>query len=424
MDGRVNLFTMLGRGLEYNYISHCIEQIYKYSGDSNGDLFVMAFYARDIRGGKGERKLFYDFMRALYVHDKATVCEMIYLIPEYGCWRDMWELLRLIPELETDILEMVYTTFRDDFIQYYSNKQTSLLAKWLPREKSNPTLARKIADFIYKSEPSRRTRIIKYRKDVSMLNKTIKPACKYEMPYELPYELVRRSLNPKTTPDEHFEIQRKWNEFELDGLKEFIPMCDFSQSMKGIPKLVSLAVGILISEITHDAFKDHILTFDYEPQWHSFVDCNTLKDKLNSIHGLLGQSYKTDFYKASLLILNRLKEYAVPAGQEPKFLIVLTDMGFDLASDGVDHFKEINSIFCNSGYEAPRIIIWNVRNEYKDFYINGSLSGQVIQLSGWSHSIFKMLQNIEAVTPYECMRHELDSDRYDEVRRVFHKVRT
>ena len=422
MDGRVNLFTMLGRGLEYNYISHYIEQIYKESNcDSNCDLFVMAFYARDIRGGKGERKLFYDFMRALYVYDKATVCEMIYLIPEYGCWRDMWELLRFIPELETDILEMVYTTFRDDFIQYYSNKQTSLLAKWLPREKSNPKLARKIADFIYKSEPSRRKRIIKYRKDVSMLNMTKKAVYKT---YEMPYELVKKSLHPKTTPEEHFEIQRKWSELEFDGLKEFIPMCDFSQSMKGIPKLVSLSLGILISEITHDAFKDHILTFDYEPKWHSFIGCNTLKDKLNSIHGFLGQSYKTDFYKASLLILNRLKEHNVPSGQEPKNLIVLTDMGFDLASDGIDHLKEINTIFSNSGYEAPRIIIWNIRNEYKDFYINGDSLGQVIQLSGWSHFIFKILQNIEFVTPYERMRHELDSERYDEVRRVFRKVRT
>ena len=73
-DYRVSLFTMLNRGLSGEYIQEYVTKIFN-SGkvDEMRDMFVMAFQTRDIRGGKGERKLFYDFMAALYKHDKKMV---------------------------------------------------------------------------------------------------------------------------------------------------------------------------------------------------------------------------------------------------------------------------------------------------------------------------------------------------------------
>lgn len=101
-DWRVSLFTMLNRDLDTEYIHQYVEKIADLNDhDWIRDLFVMAFQTRDVRGGKGERKLFYEFFNALH-HFYPRVCsKMLALIPEYGCWRDMWSLWTLIPELRS-----------------------------------------------------------------------------------------------------------------------------------------------------------------------------------------------------------------------------------------------------------------------------------------------------------------------------------
>jgi hypothetical protein len=178
-DYRVSLFTMLNRGLEARYIQDAVSKVFgRKINDEMRDLFVMAFQTRDVRGGKGERRLFHNFMSALYEHDKEVVRQAIQLIPEYGCWRDMWELLKAIPELEADILAITRSHFKEDLLKCQTDQKNkmSLLAKWLPREGSGtyPALARKLANHIYDFEDSERKRIVRYRKDTSMMNKTLK----------------------------------------------------------------------------------------------------------------------------------------------------------------------------------------------------------------------------------------------------------
>jgi len=501
-DYRVTLFTMLNRGLEEKYIQDTVSKIYNRNmPDEILDLFVMAFQTRDVRGGKGEKLLFYQFITALYKHDKETVRQMIRFIPEYGCWRDIWELHKRIPELETDILKFTREAFQLDFAKFHVNKPLSLLSKWLPREKSvYKGLARKLADAIYDLEPSSKKRIIMYRKDVSALNKALKTVeidmcggtwasihpeavpgrclkghtkaflnkklkCEEDR-YDsedrmecrehfqefieglkngtkkahganvvMPHELVVKALNRYTTVEEHGINQGQWESIRtetlrLGGLGKSVAMCDFSGSMDGTPKLVSLALGILISEITHDSFKNHILTFDDMPTWHSFVG-KTLKEKLDSI-GYISQGTSTNFYYACMCIIQKMKEHKVPIGEEPEDLIVLTDMGFDDASnrqykekwssqiqDIRDAFKKAGEEVWGQAWKPPRIIIWNIRAEFKDFHATAHEEG-VVQLSGWAPSMLKALQNgIQVNTPYEGMRAILDDTRYDKVRKVW-----
>ena len=165
-DYRVTLFTMLNRGLEEEYIQESVEEIFREGiPDKMMDLFVMAFQVRDVRGGKGERKLFYYFMKSLYRVDREVCEAMLELIPEYGCWRDMWEIIRLIPELEEAVFKIVKVTFLSDITSCLTSQESSmsLLAKWLPREGSGTFkgLARKLANYIYKSETSERKRLVR-----------------------------------------------------------------------------------------------------------------------------------------------------------------------------------------------------------------------------------------------------------------------
>jgi hypothetical protein len=473
---------------------------------------------------RGERRLFQNFMSALYEHDKAAVSAMISLVPEYGCWRDMWELVKIIPEIEKDVFDITIKTFREDYVKCNSNQQSkmSLLAKWLPRENSGsyPGLARKLANMIYNFEDSERKRIVKYRKDTSMMNKALKtvevnmcgktwrdikpeavpgrclkihnkaflnepvklhtgkslryPDSEDRMECRkhfqefieamakgekkahganvvMPHELVVKALAYGTSKDELAINQGQWDSIKeetlkLGGLGKCVPMCDFSGSMNGLPKLISLALGILISEINHSAFKDHILTFDANPKWHSFAGKRSLKEKLDSISGSLGQGLNTDFYKACMRIVEKMKQAKVPVGEEPEDLIVLTDMGFDAASKENNYYgrnsdkttewdtqiQQIRDEFKKAGEEVwgegngwkpPRIVIWNLSAHYKDFHAKADQEG-VVQLSGWSPSMLKALQKggVQVMTPYMGMRSILDDTRYDEVRRVWDEI--
>jgi len=512
-DWRVSLFTMLNRDLDPEYIHKYVEKIANHNDyDWIRDLFVMAFQTRDVRGGKGERKLFYEFFHALH-HFYPRVCsKMLALIPEYGCWRDMWALWDLIPELRAPILEMVKTQFMEDLTKAGAGQTASisLLGKWLPREKSKTYsgIAGPIAAALYPHETTARRRMVRYRKETSFLNSVLKTVevnmcggtwrkiqpeavpgrclkihdkaflnekkdgtfrsqdedrmqCRenFEEFVEglkngtkkahganvvLPHELVLKAQDHSTSRDQQVINQAQWDSIreetlKLGGLGKAIAMCDFSGSMFGIPLQISLALGTLISECTHPSFKDHILTFDSTPQWHSFVGKKTLKEKLDSLRNC-GQGLSTDFHRACQMILTRMIQWKVPVDEAPEDLIVLTDMGFDAAFDTRNRssssrqsawetqltrirreFQEAGEHLFGKGkgWKAPRIVIWNVRAEFKDFHATADQEG-VVQLSGWSPSMLKALQKggVDVQTPYQGMRAILDDERYDQVRAI------
>ena len=50
--------------------------------------------------------------------------------------------------------------------------------------------------------------------------------------------------------------------------------------MNGTPMLVSVALGILISEISHTTFKDKVLTFAETPTWHDLSGVSSFVKKV------------------------------------------------------------------------------------------------------------------------------------------------
>lgn len=542
-DYRVTLFTMLNRGLDAKYIDDYVTKVFaKNIPEMSRDMFVMAFQTRDVRGGKGEKELFQHFFKSLWGADREVAQEMLRLVPEYGCWRDMWELVVNIPELEESVLNIAKEYFLEDIRTHSAgNTGLSLLAKWLPREKATTYkgLAHKIAAKFYTNERSNRARMMRYRKDVSMLNKALKtveinmcngswadivpeavpgrclkihtkaflneplkrkrttaggaglsesddnsvqlryPDSEDRMTCRehfkefsknlsegktkahgthvvMPHELVNKLVENKELSIDEIRInQGQWDSIREEtlkcgGLGKALAMCDFSGSMNGLPKQISLALGILISEVTHKDFRDHILTFDSEPKWHSFKGLTTIKDKVESIREDLGQGLSTDFYKACMRILEKMVASRVPVGEEPEDLIVLTDMGFNNATrhydsysyfypsslpikDWVDQLERIRTEFklagerlwgVGNGWMPPRIVIWNLSAKYKDFHAKADQEG-VVQLSGWSPSMLKVLQTegVKVATPYMGMRKTLDDARYDLVRAVWDAIR-
>ena len=258
--------------------------------------------------------------------------------------------------------------------------------------------------------------------------------------------------------DERNALVAVWNGMVADakalgGLGRTIAMCDFSGSMQSsicgdTPYWVSMAMGLLISELTSDEFKDTFLTFDSNPMWQSLPQ-GDIYTRMSSI-GRVGQGTSTDFQKAMDLVLATLKEKRVRPGEEPKDLIIITDMAWDQAigSDGTSHYtghsyrhvvktspwqthiQMIREAFKRAGedmwgtpWTPPRIVIWNVAATCADFHATADTEG-VIMLSGWSPSLFKVMteEGARVQNSEEGLRVILDSERYDLVRQRLREV--
>ena len=242
-------------------------------------------------------------------------------------------------------------------------------------------------------------------------------------------------------------ILGQWHGFvekahEGGALRDCVAVCDFSGSMDGTPKLVSMALGMLIAEVSGT---NKFLTFDSDPTWHQMLSKDNIMERVSKI-GNVGHGLSTDFQKAMDIILADVKERRLRPNEIPKDLIVFTDMGFDqaCASDTTSFWtghsyrnvvksapwqtqiQMIREAWKRAGedmygpanaFVPPRIVIWNLRAEYKDYHATTDQEG-VIMLSGWSPALFKVIQEtrVEVLTPMQGLRLQLDDPMYEVVR--------
>lgn len=99
------------------------------------DLAVLAFQTRDVRGGRGERRLFYLMFKAIAAYNLELAQDLIPLIPEYGSWDDMFALATELPlMLKLKIFRVAAAQLEKDEKALATGMPISLLAKWAPRE--------------------------------------------------------------------------------------------------------------------------------------------------------------------------------------------------------------------------------------------------------------------------------------------------
>lgn len=222
---------------------------------------------------------------------------------------------------------------------------------------------------------------------------------------------------------------------------KMVPMCDVSGSMtcaNGIPMNNSVALGLLLSEIGHPAFRNRVLTFHSQPSWVVFDEGMDFVDRVNQLKAApWGMS--TNFEAAMGLIANvvrknRLLEEEVPG------IVCFSDMKFNSATGNGygstgnvfdTHYERIQALFANVGneitgapYKAPRLCFWDLAHN------SGSSGGQpgfpvtandqgVQLISGFSPALLKLVMTGERLdTPWETFMKAVGDDRYDEVEMV------
>merc|ERR1719231_1179276 len=63
-------------------------------------------------------------------------------------------------------------------------------------------------------------------------------------------------------------------------LGKLVPLVDVSGSMTGTPMEAAIGLGLVVSELTHPAFRDRALTFDSTPTWVDLSGCPKIADKV------------------------------------------------------------------------------------------------------------------------------------------------
>jgi len=162
--------------------------------------------------------------------------------------------------------------------------------------------------------------------------------------------------------------------------------------------MVSIALGILVSEVTHESFRDKVLTFAEKPGWHDLRGKTSFVEKTQSL-AKANWGGSTDFYAAMKLIAKVVRRQNLRADEIPD-LLVISDMQFNEAigrkSWDLSQLK-INSMFRDLGlelhgrpFDPPQIIFWNVRGDVVGYPASADSKG-VIMLSGFSPSLMKFV---------------------------------
>ncbi|XP_050216782.1 uncharacterized protein LOC126667761 [Mercurialis annua] len=218
-------------------------------------------------------------------------------------------------------------------------------------------------------------------------------------------------------------------------LNNCIAVCDVSGSMDGIPMEVSVALGLLVSEMSEEPWKGKVITFSENPEMHLIVG-DSLLEKTEFVRNMHWGG-NTDFQKVFDRILNVAVENKLSENELIKRVFVFSDMEFDSASGHYTGFWHLNSCrdsgseekemhksgwetdyeaiqrkFKEKGYNSvPEIVFWNLRNSSSTPVV--AKQNGVALVSGFSKNLLTLfLEEGGIVNPEEVMNLAIAGKEY------------
>ena len=427
----------------------------------NPDLALKTlFFARDIRGGLGERKVFRVCLQWLAHNAPASVRKNIPYVAEFGRWDDLLSLLGT--PCEKDALEAIRRQLEADLDAMDMGDDVSLLAKWLPSVNASSertvAYAKRVARYLgmtdaryrktlvklrgkiriiennlrqmdysfdYEKQPSKA--LFKYRKAFhrndgerygEFLNKVTRGEAQMHTGTLAPYEIIRPFLRSCVTEQEAAAIDATWKAQEdFSGGENALVVVDGSGSMYGygdpMPAEVALSLGIYFAERNTGAFRDHFITFSEKPRLVQ-IKGDTIQEKLCYCRSF-DEIANTNIQKVFELILQTAVTNGVPQEQMPSTLYIISDMEFDSCTEGADltNFEYAKKIFADVGYQLPRVVFWNVQSRNAQQPVTRNEQG-VALVSGCSPRIFSMLTS-GILSPMGYMLDILGTERYAKI---------
>jgi len=416
----------------------------------NKDIALrIALWARDVRGGAGERQIFRDVLKYLEIENPLDCKRLLARTPELGRFDDLFAVIT--PAMKDVALTQFAQAIRAG---------NGLACKWAPRK--GPIAARlrnildlsakdyrktivagtkvveqqmcakdwdninfshvpSVASSIYKKAFGRHTP--KYGQYIEALKtggkidgKAVKINASAIFPHDVVKDAFRGSIISSTDCD---QIEAQWNALpNYVGDAKILPLIDVSGSMVTPigPKTTvtclqaAVSIGLYLADKNVGEFKDTFLTFSGSPELVHIK--GTIIDKLNQICRSKW-AMNTNLHLAMDKILTTAKKGNVAPANMPKMLLILSDMQFDGCVQH-DHsaIEMIEHKFEKAGYQVPQVVFWNFRstdNTPVRFDKNGTAL-----VSGFSPSILKsvLAGDLEQFTPEQVMIKTIMSDRY------------
>ncbi|MCR5599880.1 MAG: DUF2828 family protein [Ruminococcus sp.] len=419
------------------------------------------FFARDARGGLGERRFFRCAVSALVKIAPKAVEKNIPLFAEYGRFDDLCVLLGT--PLENAAAKEVKAQLDKDIAAMNAKGQVSLLAKWLPSvnasSKDTRRKGRRMAALLGMNEPAYRKTLSSLRRYTDILENRLRerdytfdyevqPSCamfKYRRAFIrndnerymgylnnvhngtaklnadrlFPYDIVRAAMAGNISPEENMSLDAAWKslpDLRASKRENAIAVIDGSGSMTcgcgGIrPIDAALSLGIYFAEHNRGAFANHFITFSNTPRLVEIKGDNIVK-KVRYCR-TFNEVANTNLEAVFLLILNTARKHRVSREDMPSKLYIISDMQFDYCVVGGNNdvlFKAMRKLYQKYGYDLPEIIFWNVNARCDAMPVTRSETGAAL-VSGYSPSIFDMVMSGEC-SPETVMNAILFSERY------------
>ena len=418
------------------------------------------FFARDIRGGLGERRFFRTALNCLTWLDAEAVSRNIEFIPEYGRWDDLLTLFGT--RLGLKATQLIGAQLAADTEAMKNGEEVSLLAKWLPSANTSSEQTRAHARTLMKMLGMNAS---VYRKTLSALRAYIdiienrlrekdytfdysKQPSRAMLKYRGAFlrndnkrydEYIKRVLSGKETLNAdtlyHYDIVRscfgrpeKSERRALDATWRSLPsfggssenalaVIDGSGSMTWAPNGnirpidVALSLGIYFAEHNKGGFAGHFITFSGRPQlveikgddiFSKVQYCSTYNEVAN-----------TDLEAVFRLLLETAVKNRLPQKDMPSKLFIISDMEFDCCVYGGSDetlFRSMKAMYAREGYKLPEIVFWNVNSRSQNIPVSMNETGAAL-VSGASPAIFNMVMSGN-ISPEKVMNDILSSKRY------------
>jgi len=415
----------------------------------------VAAWARDVRGGAGERQLFRDILVHLEHNDRAAAKALVAKVPELGRWDDLFVFNS--KEMKTAAYTLLGNALRE---------KNGLAAKWTPRQGK---IAAEVREFFgmspkfYRKSLVEMTKVVESQmcaKDWNEINFSHVPsvaASRYKKAFNrntpayaayvaelmkdpkdrtievkvnagavYPYDVLKGRISGYGMSFDKTEldlIQKQWEALpNFVGDANILPLVDVSGSMTcaagGVgskSKLtcleVAVSLGLYLADKNKGKFKDTFLTFSSKPE------LVTLKGNINEkISQMISSDWgmSTDLIRAFDKILSVAVNGKVPNSEMPEMLLILSDMQFNQCIKHDDSAIEmITRKYEAAGYALPKVVFWNLNASYGNVPVKFDKSGTAL-VSGFSPAIVKPLLSgdMEDFSPAAVMMKTIMDDRY------------
>lgn len=405
-------------------------------------------WARDIRGGAGERNTFRKLIQVLEKQNAALAGKIMVKIPMIGRVDDLFAYKE--PKNRKDALE------------FYAKGLLAgdgLFHKWAPREKSaKKVVAKELMQVLemtpreYRQFLSSNTNVVETQmcaKDWNSINFSHVPslaAARYQKAFaknaSVKYaEYIRELQKPQEQRDPKVKINasavypydvvkslQKGNSAVADAQWEALP--DFVGESKILPLVdvsgsmgcriagdltamdVAISLGLYLSSKTSSDFKDMFVTFTDQAR------IEVLKGNLSQKYAQMRRSewgYNTNLHAAFDNILKVATSGKVAPENMPETLLILSDMQFDSCVRYDDNAIEmIKRKYSKAGYKVPNIVFWQLNAGVTNTPVKTNSKG-VVLVSGFSPAIMATVLGAdpEEFTPYSMMLKTIMNSRYD-----------